>query len=327
MSIDREDLLSPEKSERIVCNLVVAEPPLRNGELSLAQLFVVLKGGRKLIFIVTLLATFLAALYSFLAPPVFSIQSQVLVQPRYGDRALAVVQSVNFLEAIVAKQNFLPWIFRDKWDEESESWKVSDEKVPSHRLGALYLQRHMKVRKNGRFARISLNTIDPLKGVDVIRTVIDRANAILVNQVVTKARNEIRSLQSALAEYDSLLINNLAPEVDSMVSSGNDVSRELLIDTILTSLETKLLNSRSYEERAGFIAEIHQSQTLISEALGQSDSFALMVIEEAVVPERKEKIWPKGSLMIPAGFIGGLFISIAVVLGRGTAGLSQKVPG
>lgn len=326
MSADCDKVSPVEQSGRILCPFAAAEEPLRTGELSLAQIFSMLSGGRRVIAIVTIAATVFAALYSFFAPPVFSIQSQVLVRQKYGERALAVVQSVNFLEDIVAKENLLPWIFKNKWDEESGSWAVADVDIPSPRLGGLYLQKHMGVKKDEKFARISLKTVDPSKGVAVVRAIIVRANALLVDQVVTQARSEIRSFRNALAEYDSLLVGSLVPDMESMVSANSAVSGESLIDDIVTSLEAKLVSSRSYEDRASFMAEIQRNQTLIGEAQSQSEGFALMVVEEAAVPERKEKIWPKGIVLIPAGFLGGLFISIAIVLVRGVAGRIPRVP-
>ena len=326
MSIDYDKASPVEQSGRMLCPFVATEEQLRSDELSLAQIFSILWDGKRVVIIVTLAATLLAVFYLFFAPPVFSIQSQVLVRQKYGERALAVVQSVNFLEDVVAKENLLPWIFKDKWDDKSGSWVVTDADIPSIRLGGLYLQRHMKVKRNGRFARISLKTVDPSKGVAVVRAIIVRANALLVDQVVKQARSEIRSLQNTLAEYDSLLVSSLVPDMESMISANSAVSRESLIDDIVTSLETKLVNSRSYENRGSFMVEIQQNQTLISEAQSHSDGFALTIVEEAAVPERKEKIWPKGIVLIPAGFLGGLFISIAFVLGRGVTGRILKVP-
>ncbi len=328
MNPESQQSFSPDTRERAGRPPYPASSTLQGEGIPLFELLSMLYRSRLFIAGISFLAVLGSVLYVLFAPPVYKVQARVFVQPDYGERALASLRSVSLLEQIVHERELLPWIFDRKWDDRQEKWLVDDADVPSLRLGGLYLRRHLDVDVRGQFATIGFRTCDPAQGVEIVGDLIKKANVQLVDRIVDQARSRIQSLVRALDEYDSLLVKALVSASKNVSSGSGRVQspNDERVRDIAGVLEENMKSTRSYEERSALIVEVQEHRALISQAEILRSEFALMVVEKPAVPERKEKIWPKGIVLIPAGFLGGLFISIAFVLVRGVAGRIPRVP-
>lgn len=131
--------------------------------------------------------------------------------------AATILQSIHFLASFVKKENILPVLFADKWDESRHAWDLdADEVPPTPEAGARYFKKHLLD------VQISANA-------DEIRIIVTWNNAEqgakLANALVTAVNDDVRHRYAteARAHYQAILALMQKPglplDVQAMLAS------------------------------------------------------------------------------------------------------------
>lgn len=272
-------------------------PPNQDEEIDLREYWRVLVDHKKLIALITGVATATALAIALLLTPIF--RAEVLLAPaaqdkagglgalagQFGDlaalagislgggdttqEAIATLKSRALTEAFIKEKNLLPVLFADEWDAEKKKWKTNDsEDIPT--LWKAYEVFDEDIRSVAADKKTGLVTLaieweDPAVAAEWANELVKRVNLQRQKEAIEEAERSIAYLQKQLARTGSV-------EVQQSIYR-------------LVEAQTKSIM-------------VAQSR----------EDFAFKVIDPAVPPE--EKVKPKRALLVAVGIFGGLFLSV-----------------
>jgi uncharacterized protein involved in exopolysaccharide biosynthesis len=143
----------------------------------------------------------------------------------------------------------------------------------------------------------------------------------------SKVRSVVQDAKSGLI-YVSATWND--PKVaekwaNEFVQSTNSYLRGRAIEQSARNIEylKKELESTSALELRAAIYSLMESEIQKGMLARGNDEFALRVLDNAIAPEKPS--FPRPSVWIPVGFVGGLFLSMLLVVVRGTLRPKQRM--
>jgi capsular polysaccharide biosynthesis protein len=175
--------------------------------------------------------------------------------------SLAVLESADLTEKYIAKNNLLPVLFEEEWDQGKQGWKVQGEDMPTlWKANELFTQEVRSVVMNGKTGLVTLGIAwkDPQTAARWANGLVALTNQYMREKAITESERNIAYLKEQAAKTDVVGIR----------------------ETIYKVLET----------------EVNKSMM----ARG-SEEYALRVIDPAQPPERPERprplFWIVGGLM------------------------------
>lgn len=266
-------------------------------EISIAELWSVLKASRARIALITVASTVLAVAVAFLLPPVY--RAEVLLAPVSDDQSgaaagltsqlggiaslagislggsgggkdefIAILQSRVLSDFFVRENNLLPILFEDDWDAAAGKWKSSDPVDVPTLWDAFKLMdkkvRQIVIDKKTGLVTLSIEWRDPELAAQWAEGLVKRANAYLRQQAVRHAENNLAYLQ--------------------------DQARK----TTSVELQQAIYRLMEAEVKKSMLANVNEE-------------YAFKVLDPAVVPE--EKLRPKRGLIVVFGALFGLLVA------------------
>lgn len=275
-------------------------PPIEDDEIDLREIWQVLVDNKKLIALVTGVATTIALAVAFLLTPIY--RAEVLLVPATSEKggglgaltgqfgelailagvslgggdssqeAIATLKSRTLTEDFIKENNLLPVLFDDAWDSEKKAWKERDlKKAPT--LWQAYENFNKSIRRVSADKKSGLVTLviewkDPALAAAWANDLVERVNRQRQREAIQEAERSIDYLQKQLARTTSV-------EVEQAVYR---------------------------------LIEAQTKNIMVAQA--RSD-YAFKVIDPAVPPEEKAK--PKRALILVIGFTLGFMFSVLLV--------------
>ncbi|MEW6429207.1 MAG: Wzz/FepE/Etk N-terminal domain-containing protein [Thermodesulfobacteriota bacterium] len=298
--------------------------PPEEDEIDLLDLWRTIWNGKWLIIGLTSLLVLVAGVIAFKVLPV-TYQSSATLAPIKRDNSLsgglsslvgslpipislpgsrnqtsimAFLQSRTLKERLITKNNLLPILYKDIWNENTKQWKVDVPKdiptvikaIQEQRLDALY---SVSQDKTSELITIAWETENPPFAADMLQRVIGELQFFLDNEYVTDAKRERIFVEGQL-EAATRELERWEMQVPSERLTLAKITRErLAAETVYTELRKQLELSK------------------ISEA---KENITFKVLDPPFVPEKKYK--PKRSLIIALAGVTGLFLSVFIVFIR-----------
>lgn len=272
---------------------------------SLHAVLAVLLAKRWWLLIGTLSVTVACWAYAFLATPVY--RAATLVAPasqqgslgsafgpmlqRFGglsslagielgaggseiEEAIGVLESREFTERFIERNNLRPILFADWWDQERGTWKVPEAKQPTPARAFNFFKR--KVRTIIRDRRTGLITIQ-------IEWTDRHLAARWANDLVRELNEEMRA--RAISEANAYL---------------NYLEKEYAQTTVVATREA--------------IARLIEANVRRRMVATVTPEFAVRVLGAALPPDATDIVRPRRFLLIVGGPFVGLFVSVVAVL-------------
>lgn len=177
--------------------------------------------------------------------------------------ALAVLRSRYFLESFFAEEQLLPVLFADQWNAGANSWAVTGNEIPT--FGDAFRLFSKKILKIVEDKKTSLVTIS----IDWRSP--DQA-AEWANKLVSRLNMEMRARAQKRADAS---VGFLKKELESTQDIG---TREAINRLMEVEIKQRMLANTNQE-------------------------YSFRVVEQASVPEIKDKVKPQTLLMVMAGFM------------------------
>lgn len=271
-------------------------------EISLAELWSVLKTSRARIALITVGSIVIAVAVAFLLPPIY--RAEVLLAPVSDDQSgaaagltsqlggiaslagislggsgggkdefIAILQSRVLSDFFVRENNLLPILFEDDWDAAAGKWKSSDPADVPTLWDAFKLMekkvRQIAVDKKTGLVTLSIEWKDPELAAHWTEGLVKRTNAYLRQQAVQHAERNLAYLQ--------------------------DQARK----TTSVELQQAIYRLMETEVKKAMLANVNEE-------------YAFKVLDPAVVPE--EKVRPKRLIIIGVGGVLGFLAACATTL-------------
>lgn len=201
--------------------------------LSVLELFAILWGGRKQIVLCTVAATVLAITLALVLPPVYrstalvapiesdsdtsSVQS--LLNPLSGiqglyagagfsssiEKAIAVLNSRLFALQFINKNNLLPELFAERWDEGQQIWiDASGIAADAPEQWQIFekFESMLSVERSREtgLIQVSIDWEDPVKAAQWVNQIIEDVNLQLRNNDIDQAQKSLDYLSGQLEE-------------------------------------------------------------------------------------------------------------------------------
>ena len=273
-------------------------------ELSLAEIWQALTGGKWIILIAVLLTTVAATAAALLMTPIY--RGEVLLAARADDggntgrlagqlgglaslagvrldsggnekiEAIAMLRSRTFAERFIREHNLLPILFADIWDDEAKEWLVDEpEAAPTMRRA---VRRFNDIRRVSEDAETGLVTLaiewkDRVIAAAWATDFVKMLNAEMRARAIAEAQQSIAYLQ---AEADKTSVVELKRVIYSLIE---DQIRSIMLANV-------------------------------------REQFAFQILDPAVVPDPGEKVRPNRRLMVVLGFILGTMLGVFAVFFR-----------
>lgn len=315
-----------------------AQPGMQEDEIDLLDLAKTIWSERRLITIVTALATMIAIIASLIITPVFrantllapvtadssksslsSLASQFgglaalagISMPGGGnvDMAIATIKSRKFLLTFVKDNKLKPVLFNDRWDRETQKWIVEEPSLFAQ-LKEFFLPTNLPV--------------EPYEALELGEPSGNETYKLLIEDVLEIEKDVTTSLVTVSVSWKEPV--KAAEWANRMVAGVNEVLREQAVadaENSITYLTEQLNHISLADLRAVLFRMIEEHTKNITLAKTQQE-YAFKVIDPAIPPDLKDKIKPKRGLMILLGFMAGGFVGIIVALLR--SGLRKKTP-
>lgn len=276
-----------------------------SNEVSLSEIWRLLKAARLQVIIVTVLCTVIAVAISFLITPVYKAEvlllpvidewtggaSSVLSSQLNGlaslaglsagnngtgrDEAIATLQSRVLIDLYVKENALLPVLFANDWDANAGRWKsINHDDIPTLWDAYKLIEkrvRQVKVDKKTGLVTLIIEWKDPEIAARWAQGMVNRANTYLRTKAVKNAENNLTYLQEQARQA--------------------------------TSVE---LQQTIYR-----FMEIEVKKAMLANA---SEEYAFKIIDPPVVPEEVES--PKRLRIAAVGVLAGLFMAIIVALSK-----------
>lgn len=193
------------------------------------------------------------------------------------DEALAVLRSRELFDFYATKENLLPILYSDKWDAEQKRWTVSPSRIPTLRQGYKLFNKNIRDidadRRTG-IVTMGITWKDRALAEKWARDLIDLVNSQLRERAVTEA------LQN-MAYLDGQMRNQQASGASNALGAAM---------------------ANAYER---------QLQDYMF-AKGQRE-YAFRIIDPPTLPDDRERVWPKRTLLCALGLIAGCLLAVGVV--------------
>lgn len=314
-----------------------APPSIKEDEIDLLDLAKTIWGERRLIIIITALATTIAVIAALIITPVFrsstllapviadssknslsSLASQFgglaalagVTMPGGGnvDMAIATIKSRKFLLTFVKENNLKPVLFDDRWDRETQKWIVEEPSLIV-RLKELILPEKPLTEPH-----------EPLEAGEPTG---NETYKFLMEEVLTVEMDTKTSLVTVGVNWkDPAKAADLA---NKLVARVNAVMREQAVADAEKSIAylTEQLNHVSLADLRTVLFRMIEEHTKNMTLAKTQQEYAFKVIDPAVAPDIGDKIKPKRGLLVLLGFIIGGFIGVLIVFVR--SGLRKEI--
>lgn len=224
--------------------------------------------GRRTVVAAALACALLMAVYAILTPPWYRATVSLLpVQNRAGSEILtqlgglsslaslaginptgntaepiAVLESHDFARSFIERQNLLPILFADKWDEEAGQWKTTVRKVPDI-IDAVErfedsIRRVGQDRETGLIV-LTVDWTDPKTAAAWANAMAEQINADMRARAIEDAESKIAYLRAELATTNHITLQTSISRLlesqmqNLMVAKGNEEYAFRVIDKAL----------------------------------------------------------------------------------------------
>jgi uncharacterized protein involved in exopolysaccharide biosynthesis len=116
----------------------------------------------------------------------------------------AIIQSGNFLKGFIEKNDLMPLIFFDQWDQENKAWR--DKIKPPISMAITKLQNSIKVEKQFSLRLIVVQWTDPQQAASWANELIRHLNDYIRQQKINESKRSIKFLEQELGK--TTLVNN-----------------------------------------------------------------------------------------------------------------------
>tara|TARA_X000001036_G_scaffold431134_1_gene464914 strand:+ start:762 stop:1598 length:837 start_codon:yes stop_codon:yes gene_type:complete len=206
--------------------------PLETKKINLSfQSLSFLDESKKIIAIVAIAFSLFSFLYSLTLPPVYV--SEIVLVPAEStggsgssggleglariagfttqaqgeeETALAILNTRDFLQSYIEKENLMPVIFPDQWDSDKNSWKG---KPPNLLSGVSKLKNSINVFKKNKIITILIEWDDPELSARFANELIARVNEYIRNESTKESESNIFFLQQQLNETNTMNIKSV----------------------------------------------------------------------------------------------------------------------
>lgn len=186
------------------------------------------------------------------------------------EEALAVMRSRQFIERFIADNNLMPTLFPKKWDPNRRQWKVPEAGRPTPSQSYRYFSKK------------------------VLSVTQDKKSKLVTLQIYWRDRQQA-------AAWANEFVRRINAEMRSRVISQSDASIKYLQTELSKTSEV------SIREAISRLMEAQIKQRMIANV---TQEYAFRVVDQAMIPDRDEKVTPRRTLMAIAGFLLGLTIGI-----------------
>lgn len=196
------------------------------------------------------------------------------------DEAMAVLRSRELFDSYAKDKNLLPLLFEDRWDPEASVWKVPPERVPT-------------LRTAFRLFDTSIRNIDEDRRTGIVTLALTWKNR---EQAVAWARDmiELANKQLRARALDDAE-RNMRYLTDEMRNSNRVIAQNALTNALAGAYEKQLQNYMF--------------------AKGQ-DEYAFRIIDRPTVPDERERVSPKRTLIVVIGLFCGIVLGIAAAYAK-----------
>lgn len=191
-------------------------------EISLLELYSIISKKKVLIILITLSFSLSSIFYSLsldkyysasllMMPAASSSQSSqglsslltgltsgpsILGSAPKTKEALAIFQSRLFIESFITRENLMPKLFYQSFDEEDLSW-ISDE-IPSLKDGYEQILSSLKIDLDGSLITISLKSHDPDLAADIVNSMTKAVNNHIREESIEESKRSISFLETEI---------------------------------------------------------------------------------------------------------------------------------
>jgi LPS O-antigen subunit length determinant protein (WzzB/FepE family) len=191
-------------------------------EISLLELYSIISKKKVLIILITLSFSLSSIYYSFSLDKYYS--ASLLMMPAasssqssqglsslltgltsgpsiFGSapktkEALAIFQSRLFIESFITREDLMPKLFYQSFDEEDLSW-ISDE-IPSLKDGYEQILSSLKIDLDGSLITISLTSYDPDLAADIVNLMTKAVNNHIREESIEESKRSISFLEAEI---------------------------------------------------------------------------------------------------------------------------------
>ncbi|HYM17468.1 MAG TPA: Wzz/FepE/Etk N-terminal domain-containing protein [Micropepsaceae bacterium] len=195
------------------------------------------------------------------------------------DEAIAVLRSRELFDTYAKAKNILPILFKRRWDPETNNWNVPAERVPTLREAYRLFDggiREIDEDRRTGIVTLSITWTDREQAVTWARDMIELANQQLRDRALADSQRNMKYL------------------TDEMRSSP--LSSQNALASALTSAYEKQLQNYMF-------------------AKGQSE-YAFHIIDQPTVPDIRERVSPKRTIIVGAAGAGSLALAILLACAR-----------
>ncbi len=188
--------------------------------------------------------------------------------------ALGVLRSREFAEKFIVDNNLIPQLFAKQWDASAGTWKADVHRAPTVGKAFKYFDKR-------------------------IRTVLQDNKSGLISLQIDWTNRE------AAAAWANQLVKRLNSEMRARAISSADAS--------IAFLEKELTMTSVVEMREAInrIIEAQEKQRMVATV---TEEYAFRVVDTAIAPDADDPVKPPKLLLIVAGPMVGLALSIACIL-------------
>lgn len=319
-------------------------------EIDLYELWLTLKKRKKTVLLTTLFFIIISVAYALLATPVYRTESTLvpLGESSTGMSSLlaslpilipaqteglsvdVVLKSRTVKEELIKKFNLLPLLFKDEWDEETKSWKDSED-APTILDGVEKLEDLISVGKDKETGVINFAVLFPedyqmpyklaneaLKITDRIlnekSAKLARLYTAYIKMQLDKAKKKYKLLEKIYQDFLKGKIRDVP-----FIFDENDVK---LIEKFKgkTNLPTSFVNLPEYKfnmeklklqmQIASQLLSTLTQQYELAKAQELKEKVSFQIVDPPYVPKPDDPYKPKKKLIVALGLISGLFIGV-----------------
>ncbi|MNR82137.1 Tyrosine-protein kinase etk [compost metagenome] len=180
------------------------------------------------------------------------------------DKFLAILHTRTLAESIIAKQNLLPVIYNERWDETHQKWKhpwfilkKSDvSRAPSIQDAVVELSKTTSIKSDKRtqVVSISFTAQDPEVASRVANAYVDELNRYLTENALSSAKNsrlfvenQLNKAKDEMANYELAMRNfqqknkvvSLDAQAEASVKTYSDLKAKLIAAEVELSVTEK----------------------------------------------------------------------------------------
>lgn len=259
----------------------------KNDGIAISDLFNIFKNNFKLFSIITSLITLLSVIYSLMLTPIFqaevvaipaekttssggSLVSGVTGMARLAgislpsgssddiQTSIAIAESKKFNMLFVNQENLLPVLFKEDWNEETQSW--NNEEIPTDIAGQSELRSHYSIgySKTDGIITFTMRWDDPKLAAEYANKFVSSVNDYIRDDEISEAQKSINYLKeeiknTTLVDIKSVLNSLVQDQLQTiMLANVREDYVFKVIDPAMTP-KTKIKPKRRQIVFMGFI--------------------------------------------------------------------------